>query len=215
MKSLDQDPPGSGSSAPSPTAPLRLFVAVELTDEARSAIRDVIEGVVESGVKNLRPVRPETVHLTLKFLGDVPPNRVQDLAKTLKPVAGALTPFSVVLSGSGVFPSPAKTRVLWLGIGGDTTALSELQLGIEDAVASLGFARDRKPFSPHLTVARLDNRASRSDRSLAAEALASLPHPDGVEIPVLSISIMRSILGRGGATHRRLAELPLGLSAHA
>ena len=214
MKSLDQDPPGSGSSAPSPTAPLRLFVAVELTDEARSAIRDVIEGVVESGVKNLRPVRPETVHLTLKFLGDVPSSRIENLVEAIGAVALTDTPFALALSGAGVFPSPARARVLWLGIGGDTTALSELQVGIEDAVASLGFARDRKPFSPHLTVARLDNRASRSDRSLAAEALASLPHPDGVEIPVRSISIMRSILGRGGATHRRIAELPLGRSAH-
>jgi 2'-5' RNA ligase len=183
---------------------------VELTDEARSAVSGVIERVVESGAKNLRPVRPETIHLTLKFLGDVPSDRVDDLVETIRPVAGARTPFGMALSGAGVFPSPARTRVLWLGVGGDTTALRELHSGIEDAVARLGFARDRKPFSPHLTMARMGDRASRADRSFAADALASVPHPDGVEIPVRSISIMRSILGRGGATHHRLAELPLG-----
>lgn len=215
MKPFGQDPPPLGSPDPSTTtSSLRLFIAVELPDEARSAVSGVIKQVVESGVKNLRPVRPETVHLTLKFLGDVPSNGVDELVERVTPVARARTPFSMALSGAGVFPSPAKTRVLWLGIGGDTKALGELHSGIEDAVAGLGFARDRKPFSPHLTVARLDNRASRADRFLAAEALASVPHPDGVEIPVRSISIMRSILGRGGAIHHLIAELPLGVLEH-
>ena len=215
MKSFDQDPPDSASSAPSPFAPLRLFIAVELSDEARTAVSGLFERLVESGGKNLRPVRPETVHLTLKFLGDVPSDKVEELVEAIKPVAGSRAPFSMSLSGAGVFPSPARTRVLWLGIGGDTKALGELHLGIEDAVASLGFARDRKPFSPHLTVARLSEKASRADRSLAAQTLASTPHSDGVEIPVGSISIMQSVLGMRGAAHQRLAALPLGLSAHA
>lgn len=195
--------------------PLRLFIAVELPHEARAAVSGVIEQVVESGVKNLRPVRPETVHLTLKFLGDVPSDRVDELVKRVAPVVGAHTPFGMALRGAGVFPSPSRTRVLWLGISGDSMALEELHSGIEDAVASLGFARDRKSFSPHLTVARVDNRASRADRILAAKTMASVRHPDGVEIPVLSVSIMRSVLGRGGATHHRLASLPLGKSARA
>lgn len=216
MKSFGEDTSELGSTVPNPAASsLRLFIAVELSDAARNAVSGVIDRVVESGVKNLRPVRAETMHLTLKFLGDVPSGRIEDLVEAIRAVALTDTSFALTLSGAGVFPSPARTRVLWLGIGGDTTALGELHLGIEDAVASLGFARDRKPFSPHLTVARLRDRASRADRSFAAEALASVPHPDGVEIPVRSVSVMRSILDRRGATHHRIASLSLGLSAHA
>ncbi len=193
---------------------IRLFVAVELSGEARAKVSGVIERVVESGAKNLRAVRPEAVHLTLKFLGDVRSDRVDELVDALRQVAGTRPSFAAALSGAGVFPSPARARVLWLGIGGDTVALGELHLGIEDAVASLGFARDRKPFSPHLTVARLGERASRADRLLAADTLANAPHPDGVEIPVRSIAVMQSTLSTSGAIHQRLATLPLGLPGH-
>ena len=93
----------------------------------------------------------------------------------------------------------------------DMRALGELHQDIEDAGAALGFARDRKPFSPHLTVARLRERASRAERLLVAETLESVPHPDGVEIPVPSIAVMRSTLARSGVTHHRLASLPLWL----
>lgn len=189
----------------------RLFVAVELSGKARSAVSGVITRIMKSELKNLRAVRPETVHLTLKFLGNVPSEQIDGLVEALRLIAGAHAPFTLNLSGAGVFPSPKKARVLWLGIGGDTRALGELHLGIENAVAALGFARDRKPLSPHLTVARLRESASRADRLLVAETLASAPHPDGVEIPVPSIAIMRSTLARSGATHDRLASLPLGL----
>ena len=189
----------------------RLFVAVELSGEARSAVSGVITRILKSEIKNLRAVRPETVHLTLKFLGNVPSEQIDELVEALRPIAGAHAPFALKLSGAGVFPSPKKARVLWLGIGGDTKALGELHLGIEDAVAALGFARDRKPFNPHLTVARLRESASPADRLLGAETLASVPHPDGVEIPVPSIAVMRSTMARSGATHDRLASLPLGL----
>jgi 2'-5' RNA ligase len=189
----------------------RLFVAVELSGEARSAVSGVITRILKSEIKNLRAVRPERVHLTLKFLGNVPSEQINELVEALRAIAGAHAPFLLNLSGAGVFPSSGKARVLWLGIGGDTKALGELHQGIEDAVAALGFARDRKPFNPHLTVARLRESASPADRLLGAETLASVPHPDGVEIPVPSIAVMRSTLARSGAAHDRLASLPLGL----
>jgi 2'-5' RNA ligase len=203
--------PSQPNSARAAPPALRLFVAVELSDAARGAVSGVIERLVESGVKNLRPVRPEAVHLTLKFLGNVPSSRVEKLVEALRAVARTHTPFALALTGAGVFPTPKKARVLWLGIGGDTRALGGLYSGIEDAVSGLGLARDRKPFSPHLTVARLDHRASGADRSFAAETLASAPHPDGVEIPVRSVSIMQSTLDSRGAIHDRLASLPLGI----
>ncbi len=189
----------------------RLFVAVELSVKARSAVSGVITRILKSEIKNLRPVQPATVHLTLKFLGNVPSEQIDELVEALRPVAGAHASFALNLSGAGVFPSPKKARVLWLGIGGDMRALGELHQDIEDAVAALGFARDRKPFSPHLTVARLRESASRAERLLVAETLESVPHPDGVEIPVPSIAVMRSTLARSGATHHWVTSLPLGL----
>ena len=189
----------------------RLFVAVELSGKARSAVSGVITRILKSEIKNLRAVRPERVHLTLKFLGNIPSEQIDELVEALRPVARAHTPFALNLSGAGVFPSPKEARVLWLGIGGNMRALGKLHLGIEDAVAALGFARYRKPFSPHLTVARLPESASRADRLLVAETLESVPHRDGVEIPVPSIAVMRSTLARSGATHHQVASLPLGL----
>jgi 2'-5' RNA ligase len=210
VRSLDRDSETSDHSAD--VRSLRLFVAVELSDEARTRVSGVIEHVLASGIKSLRAVRPEAVHLTLKFLGNVPSDRVDTLVEALRSVAGNRPAFAATLNGSGVFPSPTKARVLWLGIGAGRKALGELHLGIEDAVAGLGYARDRKPFNPHLTVARLGERTSRADRLLAANTLANAPHPDGVEIPVRSIALMQSNLSRSGAIHRQLAVLPLGLS---
>jgi 2'-5' RNA ligase len=99
----------------------------------------------KSELKNLRAVRPETVHLTLKFLGNVPSEQISGLLEALRPVAGAHTPFALNLSGAGLFPSAKKARVLWLGIGGDMRALGELHLGIENAVAAWGLPGTENP----------------------------------------------------------------------
>ena len=202
----------SGRSGTNAHSPMRLFVGVELSDKARSAVSGVIDWIVASGIQNNRLARPETVHLTLKFLGKVKSGQVDELVESLRAIAETRTMFALTLSGAGVFPNPKKARVLWLGISGDTEALGDLHLGIEDTMATLGFTRDRKPFNPHLTVARLRGTASQADRLLASETLASAVHPDVIEIPVCSITIVRSRLIDNNNTHERLTSLPLGQS---
>ncbi len=188
---------------------LRAFVAVELTDEARQAIATAVEGVSNLEIRGLRPVRPENVHLTLKFLGDTPEDMVEAIVRAVSKAVSALDPFTVTLDGVGVFPNPRKARVLWVSLGGDLGSLGELHEAVERAVEPLGFPSEERDFRPHLTVARLNDRVSPEDRHRAAESFMSVEVDESTPIPVDGVSLMKSTLGPEGASYEHLAEIPL------
>ena len=134
---------------------VRCFVAVELPAEARRCIGGLVAGLREAGVRGLRPVNPDGVHLTLKFLGDVSTSTVGDVAAALEGAAAGARPFDLELRGVGGFPDLRRPRVLWVGVGGDLEALQRLYESVESALAPLGFPPEGRAFTPHLTLARL------------------------------------------------------------
>jgi len=132
---------------------IRSFVAIELPRQ----VKDHLAGTGEAFSRVLRGakwVRPEGMHLTLKFIGDVEPGRIPEIAAALETVAKKHNSFDAETTQPGAFPSPEKARVLWVGLedGGLCRALAK---DIDNALASLGFERERKPFAAHLTLARL------------------------------------------------------------
>ena len=154
-------------------------------------------------------MRPEAIHLTLKFLGDIRVDRADAIVESVSRSVHDLPPFELRIGGPGTFPDGKSPRVLWVGVDGDLLELAATQKKLEDALATLGFAREDRPFSPHLTVGRLREGTPLSDRRQAAEALYSATVPPEARMHGSSISLMRSTLLPNGAVHTRLAHIPL------
>ena len=199
------------TSAVSTPRNVRAFIAVEVTEEARSALAALVEHLRRAQVRGLRPVDPNGIHLTLRFLGDVPESRIEPLTAEVSRVVSRHRPFTLHLSGAGAFPSGSRPRVLWVGLDGDLASLRRLyqQLGV--ALEELGFARERREFNAHLTIARIRDGTPPSDSLLAKEALLSADgFEHGPSILVESVALMRSILLPQGAEYHLLVLMPLG-----
>ena len=188
---------------------IRTFVAVELDDSVKAHISAAIDTLRREQVNNLRLVRPEGVHLTLKFLGDIDADRVPAVAEAMSQVAARHTPFGLTLGATGVFPNANRARVLWIGVDGDLKPLRLLQTGVEEALTEIGFPAERQPFNPHLTIGRMHHRASRDDRRRAIDALSAVRLPANQAISVRSISLMKSTLQPSGAVYQRIRQSPL------
>lgn len=194
---------------------LRLFVAIELPDEwleafgrAQSDLREKIE---KRGGPRLRWVRPEGIHLTLKFLGGVPESKLSSVRWALEQATGVAPDFRLVLRGLGAFGDRRGPRVVWVGVDGETVADREkvyrLTEDIETWFASAGFPREGR-FQPHLTLARLPEDLKKEDRALVAEISAKVDLPQTSAMPVRRVSLMRSHLGPGGARYEPLGVFP-------
>ena len=191
------------------TEQLRLFVAVTLPTEVRDALAGVIGRLRAANLRGVRTVAPEGVHITLKFLGNVKAARVSELSEALTGAAHGSARFTLALQGLGAFPDGRAPRVLWAGVTGDAEALGALARRVDDACAGLGFPRERRAFSPHLTIARLRDSASDADRRRAAEALAAigLDYSGGFEVSAMHL--IKSTLTPSGALYETLYSVDL------
>ena len=191
-------------------APIRTFAAVELPDDVKRSLARAADELRARRVPGLRVVRPEGIHITLKFLGDIDPARVPAVADALAAVADSHAPFRLAVGAPGAFPNPARPRVLWLGVAGEADAvdaLRALQRDADAALAAIGFPPEKQPFNPHLTIARM-----RRHDAAAFTALSALSVPSGAAIPVNAVSLMQSNLNPGGAVYTRLRSVPLAAS---
>lgn len=147
-------------------------------------------------------VRPENIHLSLKFLGDVDDAREPELHSALQQAAGSRTearPITVQIEGFGVFPDYHRPRVLWAGVAPDP-ALELLQHGVEQAFAPLGFPTEARAFRPHVTVGRAGREARPRDFAGLTEALASLVF--AATLAVADVDLMQSTLQPGGPVYQ-------------
>lgn len=143
-------PSGTRAGAPALHSNVRIFIGIDLDDEIRSKIARFLEGV--SGfAPEVRWVLPESLHITLKFIGEQKPEQVEAITQRLRRVQG--TALEIRLSGYGFFPTAKAPRVFWVGIHAGPP-LAELAGQIDAAVAELGIPREERGFSPHLTLAR-------------------------------------------------------------
>jgi len=191
---------------------MRLFIAVNLPVEIKRSLGSLIQ-VLRRFPLDARWVPEANLHLTLQFLGNVPEEQVPAIVQGLNLAAGEVAPFKLVISGVGVFPSVERPRVLWVGVSGETTALTDLQRRVQREMGLLGFAAEQRKFSPHLTLARI--RSPRDIRNLLQKAgeYAEKTKKFG-ETRVVSIELMQSELSPAGAKYYVLASMPLsGLPA--
>ena len=187
---------------------IRSFIAVELSSELLARLGDLqarMRGDLPSGL--VRWVRPGGIHLTLKFLGDVPAKESKAIAEAVRTACAPHPPFSFSVGGMGCFPNSRRPRVVWVGVEESSGTLARLQRDAERALKPLGFPAEKRAFSPHLTLGRVKGR----DQS-AIQALGEYVDRASVKVghmQVTSVHLMRSELLPGGAVYTELAVAPL------
>ena len=189
---------------------IRSFVAIELPEEAKKGLGRLRRGLERDEHRFVKWVDPGGIHLTLKFLGNIPSKQVTDIAEALKRAVHGISPFRLEISGLGAFPSLKQARVFWVGVGGELDRLSRLQQNIDSALAALGFAKEERPFVPHLTLARIREGASAPERRSFGELVGSNFFEDKYPIEVKAIRLMRSQLTPAGAIYTCLSVVGLG-----
>jgi 2'-5' RNA ligase len=179
---------------------VRAFVAVFPPPEIREALLGAARELPVAGP--VRWVRPENVHLTLKFLGDVSKEDLLDrVAEALEAVSGRHEPFEAEPSAFGAFPSEGRARILWAGIGGGSDRLRALAEDVEDSIEPLGFEREDRAYTPHLTLGRARARPVVLE---AVETPSTAP-----SFTVRNMELVQSVLGGAGVTYSTLATYPL------
>ena len=176
---------------------VRAFVALELDERLRAAIASLQDRF--RALAGLRLVRPEGVHLTLRFLGWSATPQLESLAKHLAAAARECAPFEAAVGGVGTFPERGSPRVLWLGID-LPPSVRELQAACERSARASGFEAEERPFAPHLTLGRFRERVPRP--RLAPAELGTTR--------IETLVLFRSELGQGGAVYTPLLRFGLG-----
>jgi 2'-5' RNA ligase len=189
------------SSLPSASDTIRCFIAVELPREVRDALHETGRALVRD-VRAARWVKPDSMHLTLKFLGDTPAEIIPDISHAMQDAASQTGSFELATDALGAFPNPRKARVLWAGLSGGTDTCSALHQRIETAMARLGFTRETRPFRAHLTLARF------RDPALVPQSILDSPVPH-IRFPVKRVVLFQSELDPRGAIYTPLATAPL------
>jgi RNA 2',3'-cyclic 3'-phosphodiesterase len=191
-------------------ASLRLFVAVELPESWLSGLGTLQDELrVRMGpAVALRWVRPEGIHLTLKFIGQVPAGLRSQLEAVLAAAVPAPPGIRIELAAPGTFGERGRVRVVWAGLEGDITRLRELAGKIDAATSSAGIARERRPLAPHLTLARVPEDLTGASAALLAAAIDTTHVPRLPALEIERVSLMQSHLGPGGARYDRLAVFP-------
>ena len=181
---------------------VRAFIAVDISSEARDALAEVQRSLQGQGVTSVRWVRPEGVHLTLKFLGEIDSVAVGGIMDGLKRAAKGIGPLNLCLGEIGAFPSVGAPRVIWVGMEGDLERLRALQGQIDEEMHSAGgFPREGRPFAPHLTLGRMRENATGGERRGAGEALTQVALESAVSWEVKEVNLMRSTLTPQGAVY--------------
>lgn len=186
---------------------MRLFVALDFPDSVRRALGELIAGL-RPQARNARWLRPESMHITLKFIGEVGEEKLDSIRSTLAAIR-SIHPADMHFRGLGFFPHERRPRVLWVGIEASPN-VAALAFQIDASLEHLGIPRETRDFVPHLTLARFENPAGLEKLVATAESLASTDFGSAIE---REFYLYESVLKRSGAEYTRLAAFPFVASA--
>jgi len=183
---------------------IRSFIAIDLPEPVRRQIEAFVQELKKSDAQ-VGWVRIEGIHLTLKFLGNIAPESIEEIKPALARAASQTAPIRIEPAGCGAFPTIKSPRVIWVGLGGQISSLAELERRIEAAMIPLGFKPEDRPFKPHLTVGRVKGR-------LRLQALQQilLAHRDFTVEPfdAAEVVLYKSDLRPDGARYTPLFKAP-------
>lgn len=184
---------------------MRLFVAIELPERLRTVVADLASRAA-SNLPRASWAKPENLHLTLAFLGELRPDELPRLAKALADLALRARGFTLQLQAAGCFPPSGRARVAWVGFAHEPEVIT-LQARLATALRSaVGFEPERRAYSPHLTVARC---STPWPASAARKWSTTVPGPLGEPFRVDSVALIQSRLAAGGAIYRTVQRFEL------
>jgi 2'-5' RNA ligase len=194
---------------------MRAFIAVRIPEEVKGNLQEEMDrlSMLICG-EPVRWVRPEGIHLTLKFLGEISDNSLGEIRQTLEREIGRHPSFTLKVGGFGCFPNRRRPRVLWIGVTEDNGTLMQVQTAIEEKFIPLGFEKEGRPFHPHLTLGRVRRNISKADISQLQDAVDGFVVGQIGQFKVGELQLIRSILRPSGAEYSTLGEYPLGSEGH-
>ena len=183
---------------------IRCFIAIELSKEIKDALAQV-EDEFKKTISGVKWLKPDNIHLTLKFLGNVEEENIEKVKDVLAQTASQAGPFKIKLSSPGAFPGPGNPRVIWIGIEEGKNETSSLVNILESELAPLGIEKKSRAFHPHLTLARVKFL---KDKNSLKNALTRIQVPQ-TEMTASKITLFQSTLTREGAVYTALCEAGL------
>ena len=189
---------------------IRSFIAIELPSELKSILGSFQNEMTSAGGSFVKWVSPDSIHVTLKFLGNILAEKVEVIGSAIEEACAGAKPFTLEMGELGGFPNLKQPRVLWVGLHGDIERVKLLQMNIDNNLVKLGFDKEKREFTPHITLARMRDKASPVDRRKFGEMVVNKHFDFRYKIDVESINLMRSQLLPGGAVYSCLAKLKLG-----
>lgn len=184
---------------------MRLFVAIELDGRVRSALAEA-QRALKPESDGVRWVDPQQAHMTVKFLGEVSDDRVEEAAEAMTEAAAATASFDLEVAGCGCFPPRGPVRIVWAGVTEASGTLVRCAGRIEERFAEMGFPKEQRPYSPHITLGRV-----RQDRSAGRlRAAVEVQRLGPVAQSVSSLTLMSSTLSPKGALYTPVAKSTLG-----
>jgi 2'-5' RNA ligase len=179
----------------------RCFVAVDVDDAALRTAFSRAQRVIELTGADVKSVEGENIHITLKFLGEIPESKTTHVADLIKGIS--FKSFTLDFHGVGVFPALSRPSVVWAGVSGDASEMLAVFTGLERGLRGLGFEPERRPFQPHVTLCRVK---SGRNRAQLAEAIEMMKYEVFGPLRVEHIRFKKSILTRNGPIYTTLAE---------
>jgi 2'-5' RNA ligase len=190
---------------------VRLFIAIELPEELKGVLTEIgreLEARIPS--RTVRWVKPSAMHLTLVFLGETPVTRLEDIKEAMASAAAKVPETSFRAIGLGCFPNSRRPRVVWVGVEEPARNLERIKRALDEELEPLGFKPEKKSFAPHLTLGRVNRRASHQDTTKLGQVIESATLQDVGGVDVTHIHLIRSDLRPTGAVYTVLASFPLG-----
>jgi RNA 2',3'-cyclic 3'-phosphodiesterase len=190
---------------------IRTFIAISLPAGLKQEL-----SVLESQLKRRCPdvvkwVEPESIHLTLEFLGDMATEKIDEVKLGIEEAAHGLSPCRLEVRGTGAFPNLDRVQVIWVGTQGELDKLAQLQERITANMEQFGFPGEERAFSPHLTLGRVRNYAGPEERKKIGQVLAATTFTSACPIEVNGVSLIKSQLTPKGAIYTPLFTVRLGV----
>lgn len=182
---------------------IRAFIAIDLPEKVRLFLAEIQETLRSYGL-SIKWIRPQNIHLTLKFLGDTDTARIAKIIAAMTSAAKDCPGVSLAAKNVGVFPDLKRPRVIWAGVNGQLEALEDLQRTLDDQLADLGFPRDRRTFSAHLTLGRVKGKI------VSARLKAAIEKSEGFESEPFDadrIVLFKSELRPAGAVYTQVHQV--------
>ncbi|MCK5179147.1 MAG: RNA 2',3'-cyclic phosphodiesterase [Candidatus Omnitrophica bacterium] len=179
---------------------IRTFIAIPLDPKIRQTIAQAQNHLRELDC-NIKWVNPENIHLTLKFLGEVKLKKIDAVKQSLEDLLGSVKPLPIELTQLGAFPDVKRPRIIWVGLNDDTKAISQLVSALEETLEKIGFKKEGRPFSPHITIGRIQ---SLKNLNLLSPEISGYSLPPDLRQTISHITLYKSTLTSDGPIYDAL-----------